>query len=94
MALLAIVPVLGAFIIWLPAAIFLVATGQWGKAAILAAWGGIVVALIDNLRTQFSSGNGCVCTLCRSFAIVGGLAVFGAAGLILGPVILALTDAI
>ena len=49
MALLAIVPVLGAFIIWLPAAIFLVATGQWGKAAILAAWGGIVVALIDNL---------------------------------------------
>ena len=45
MALLAIVPVLGAFVIWVPAAIFLAASGQWGKAAILAAWGGTSAAM-------------------------------------------------
>jgi predicted PurR-regulated permease PerM len=95
MALLAIVPVLGAFIIWLPAAIFLAATGQWGKAAILTAWGGIVVALIDNLLYPILVGKRLrLHTVPVFFAIVGGLAIFGAAGLILGPLILALTDAI
>jgi predicted PurR-regulated permease PerM len=34
MALLAIVPVLGAFVVWIPAAIFLAASGHWGKALI------------------------------------------------------------
>jgi len=95
MALLAIVPVLGAFIVWVPAAIFLAASGQWGKAAILTAWGGIVVALIDNLLYPILVGKRLrLHTVPVFFAIVGGLAVFGAAGLVLGPVVLALTDAI
>lgn len=95
MALFAIVPVLGAFVIWLPAAVFLAASGQWGKAAILTAWGGIVVALIDNLLYPILVGKKLrLHTVPVFFAIVGGLAVFGAAGLILGPVVLALTDAI
>jgi predicted PurR-regulated permease PerM len=95
MALLAIVPVLGAFVVWVPAAIFLAATGQWGKAAILAVWGGIVVALIDNLLYPILVGKRLrLHTVPVFFAIVGGLAIFGAAGIILGPVILALTNAI
>jgi predicted PurR-regulated permease PerM len=95
MALLSIIPVLGAFIIWMPAAVFLAMSGDWGKAAILTAWGGIVVALIDNLLFPILVGKRmCLHTLPVFFAILGGLAVFGAAGLILGPVILALTDAI
>jgi predicted PurR-regulated permease PerM len=95
MGLLAIVPVLGAFIIWVPAAIFLAMNGQWGKALILTAWGGIVIALIDNLLYPILVGNRLrLHTVPVFFAIVGGLALFGAAGLILGPVILALTDAI
>jgi predicted PurR-regulated permease PerM len=49
MGLLAIVPVLGAFVVWLPAAIFLATSGQWGKAVILILWGTVVVGLIDNL---------------------------------------------
>lgn len=94
MALLAIVPVLGAFIIWVPAAIFLAASGEWGKAAILTAWGGIVVALIDNLLYPILVGKKMrLHTVPVFFAILGGLAVFGAAGLVLGPLILALTDA-
>lgn len=95
MALLAIVPVLGAFVIWLPAAIFLAASGEWGKAIILTGWGGIVVGLIDNLLYPILVGKRLrLHTVPVFFAIVGGLAVFGAAGLVLGPVVLALTDAI
>jgi predicted PurR-regulated permease PerM len=95
MALLAIVPVLGAFVIWVPAAIFLAASGQWGKAAILTGWGGIVIALIDNLLYPILVGKRLrLHTVPVFFAIVGGLVMFGAAGIILGPVVLALTDAI
>lgn len=95
MALLAIVPVLGAFVIWVPAAIFLAVNGQWGKAAILTVWGGVVVALIDNLLYPILVGKRLrLHTVPVFFSIVGGLAVFGAVGLIMGPVILALTDAI
>ena len=95
MALLAIVPVLGAFVVWIPAAIFLAASGHWGKALILAAWGGIVIALIDNLLYPILVGKRLrMHTVPVFFSIVGGLAIFGAAGLVLGPVILALTDAI
>jgi predicted PurR-regulated permease PerM len=95
MALLAIVPVLGAFVVWVPAAIFLAVSGQWGKAAILTVWGGVIVALIDNLLYPILVGKRLrLHTVPVFFAIVGGLAVFGAAGIILGPVILALTDAI
>jgi predicted PurR-regulated permease PerM len=95
MGLLAIVPVLGAFVVWLPAAIFLAASGQWGKAMILTLWGTVVVGLIDNLLYPVLVGKRLrLHTVPVFFAIVGGLAVFGAAGLVLGPVILALTDAI
>ena len=95
MGLLAIVPVLGAFVIWVPAAIFLAVNGDWGKALLLTAWGGIVIGLIDNLLYPILVGNRLrLHTVPVFFAIVGGLAVFGAAGLILGPVVLALTDAI
>ena len=95
MGLLAIVPVLGAFVIWIPAAIFLAASGQPGKAVILTAWGGIVIALVDNLLYPVLVGKRLrLHTLPVFFAIVGGLAVFGAAGLILGPLVLALTDAV
>ena len=95
MALLAIVPVLGAFVIWVPVAVFLAASGEWGKAAILAAWDGLVVALIDNLLYPILVEKRMRLHMVPVFfAIVGGLAIFGAAGLILGPVILALTDAI
>lgn len=66
-----------------------------GKAAILTVWGGVIVALIDNLLYPILVGKKLrLHTVPVFFAIVGGLAVFGAAGVILGPVILALTDAI
>jgi predicted PurR-regulated permease PerM len=54
-----------------------------------------VIALIDNLLYPMLVGKRLrMHTVPVFFSIVGGLAIFGAAGLVLGPVILALTDAI
>lgn len=43
MGLLAIIPILGAFIVWIPAALFLLTDGHWGQAMILTSWGMFVV---------------------------------------------------
>ena len=95
MAVLAVVPLLGAFLVWVPAALFLVLEGSWGKALILAAWGGLVVSLIDNLLYPILVGQRLrLHTLPVFIAIVGGLAYFGSAGLVLGPVTLAVTVAL
>lgn len=92
MALLAVVPVLGAFVVWLPAAIFLALEGSWGKALILALWGIIVVGTIDNLLRPILVGNRLkLHTLLAFISVVGGLLLFGTAGLILGPVALTTT---
>lgn len=92
MGLLAIVPVLGAFLIWIPAALFLLLTGHPVQALILALWGGLVVGGIDNVLYPMLVGNRLhTHTVLMFISIVGGLFVFGAAGLILGPVILTAT---
>jgi predicted PurR-regulated permease PerM len=95
MALLAIVPVLGAFIVWAPAAFFLALTGSWGKAVVLTVWGVGVVSLIDNLLYPILVGRRLrLHTLPVFIAIVGGIPLFGSAGVILGPVALAVTVAL
>lgn len=92
MALLAVVPVLGAFVIWIPAALFLVLEGNWGKALILTAWGVAVVGTIDNLLRPVLVGNRLkLHTVLAFLSVVGGLMVFGPAGLILGPMALTIT---
>jgi predicted PurR-regulated permease PerM len=92
MAVLAVIPVLGAFIVWIPAALFLALAGSWGKALILALWGGVVVGGIDNVIYPILVGNRLkLHTIPAFMAIVGGLIVFGPCGLILGPVALTVT---
>jgi predicted PurR-regulated permease PerM len=92
MGLLAVIPVLGAFVVWVPAAVYLALTGEWGKAALLTAWGGIVVGGVDNiLHPVLAGGRVRMHTIAMFIAIVGGLIVFGASGLILGPLALAIT---
>jgi predicted PurR-regulated permease PerM len=95
MGLFAVVPVLGAFVIWVPAALFLALSGSWGKALILTVWGGVIVSLIDNLLYPVLVGKRLrLHTVPVFVALVGGLTLFGAAGLILGPVVLAITVAL
>jgi predicted PurR-regulated permease PerM len=86
------VPVLGAFIIWIPAAIFLFLAGSEGKALLLTLWGTIVVGGIDNLLYPILVGRQLkMHTVLAFVSLVGGLIVFGPSGLILGPVIVTVT---
>lgn len=94
MCLLSVLPLLGAAIVWVPAAVLLAMEGSWEKALILTAWGSVVVALIDNLLYPIFVGSKLrLHTLLVFIAIVGGLLAFGASGLVLGPLVLAVAIA-
>ena len=95
MAALSIVPILGAFIVWIPAALMLALQGSWIKAIILTVWGAVVIGLIDNILYPLLVGKRIRLHIVPVFiALVGGIMVFGASGLILGPLIFALTIAL
>ena len=86
MGLLSIVPVLGAFVVWIPAALLLLLDGNWVRALILTIWGGVVVGGIDNvLRPTFVGNRLRLHTIPTFISIVGGIILFGAPGFILGP---------
>ncbi len=92
MGLLAVVPVLGAFIVWVPAALFLGLEGSVGRALLLTLWGAVVVGGIDNLLYPILVGRRLKLHSVVAFvSIVGGLLVLGPSGLILGPVIFTVT---
>ena len=92
MTFLSMVPMLGAFIVWVPAAIYLALTGHWVKALILAAWGTLVIGMIDNfLRPKLVGSRTRLHELLIFFSVLGGLNVFGVLGVVLGPVVLAIT---
>lgn len=92
MVVLSTIPVTGSFLVWGPAAVYLAATGRWGAALLLAAWGLLVIGLIDNfLRPKLMGQKARVHELLLFFAVLGGLVVFGVAGLVFGPVLLAVT---
>lgn len=95
MGMLSIVPVLGAFVVWVPAAIYLTLEGDWGKALVLTAWGAGVVSTIDNVLYPMLVGNRLKLHTVTSFiGAIGGIIAFGAAGLILGPAIISVTLAL
>jgi predicted PurR-regulated permease PerM len=95
MGLLAIVPFLGAFLIWVPAAIGLAFDGHWTAAIVLVVWGTVVVGTIDNIVYPILVGKRLSLHPMISFiAIVGGLLVFGAHGIVLGPLAVAVAKAL
>ena len=95
MSVLALVPFLGAWIIWLPAAAYLALEGSWIKSLILLGWGLSAVALIDNFLYPIIVGDRLrLHTLIIFISLVGGVGLFGAAGIVLGPLTLALTVAL
>ncbi len=95
MTFLSMVPMLGAFIVWVPAAIYLALSGHWVKAIILAVWGTFVIGMIDNfLRPKLVGSRTRLHELLIFFSVLGGLNVFGVLGVVLGPVVLAITLAL
>lgn len=94
-ALLALLPFGGTAIVWAPAAVMLAVQGRWGAAIFMLIWGALLVSLVDNIvRPMLVSGRANVGTLTVFIGVLGGLAAFGAIGLFLGPVILALIIAL
>ena len=84
------IPALGAFLVWVPAAIYLAAMGDWGKALILVVWGGAEIGSIDNfLRPRLLGKKTGMHDLVIFFSVLGGLKVFGILGLFVGPVVVA-----
>jgi predicted PurR-regulated permease PerM len=95
MIFLSMIPMLGAFIVWVPAAIYLFATGHYVKGVVLVLWGTLVIGMIDNfLRPKLVGGRTKLHELLIFFAVLGGLQVFGVLGIVLGPVVLAITLAL
>jgi predicted PurR-regulated permease PerM len=91
MAALSVFPVVGAFVIWAPAAIALALHGHWWHALALTGWGILIIHPVDNLLGPVLVGSTLhFHTLLMFFCIVGGLAAFGASGIVVGPVILAI----
>jgi predicted PurR-regulated permease PerM len=90
MAFFSILPVLGAFVVWLPAALILALQGDWLHALLLSGWGLLIIHPVDNLLGPVLVGTTLrLHTLLMFFSIIGGLASFGASGIVLGPLIIA-----
>lgn len=95
MFFLSMIPMAGAFLVWVPAAAYLALTGAYLKAALLVAWGVMVIGSIDNfLSPRLVGRRARLHELLIFFAVLGGLEVFGVLGLVLGPVVVAVTLAL
>jgi len=90
MALLSLLPAVGAAIVWAPVAIYLATTGSLWSGLGLAAWGVLVIGLVDNvLRPVLVGKQTRLPDWLVLVATLGGLAVFGPSGFVIGPVIAA-----
>jgi predicted PurR-regulated permease PerM len=90
-ALASLIPIVGTALVWVPAAITLVAQGQTGWALFLVLWSVILVAGSDNVvRPLIISGSSNASTLLVFVGLLGGISVFGFAGIFMGPLVLTL----
>lgn len=95
MFFLCMIPMAGAFLVWAPAAVYLAVTGAYLQAIVLVVWGIVVIGSIDNfLSPRLVGKRARLHELLIFFAVLGGLQVFGVLGLVLGPVVVAITLAL
>jgi predicted PurR-regulated permease PerM len=93
MGFLAFLPFIGTWVVWVPAAIWLMATGQLVKGVVLAVLGVTIVGSIDNfLRPAILSGRAQMNGLLMFISLLGGVSVFGLLGLVLGPLVTAIVS--
>jgi predicted PurR-regulated permease PerM len=91
---LGLLPAGGAAIVWIPGVLYLGAIGHWGMATFLLIWG-VIISTSDNfLRPILVSRYAPVSAFMVFVGVVGGIAAFGAIGIVVGPVFLALVAAI
>ncbi|KJK05824.1 MULTISPECIES: AI-2E family transporter [Pseudomonas] len=91
MAFLSLLPAVGAGIVWAPVAVYFVATGSFWQGVVLALYGVFVIGLVDNVLRPILVGKD---TKMPDYLVLvstlGGLAVFGINGFVIGPLIAAL----
>jgi len=91
MTVLSIIPGIGTALVWVPAVIFLILDGQIAAAVGVGLWCAMVVGTIDNLLRPLLIGKDTeMPDLLVMLTTLGGLALFGAAGILVGPIIGAL----
>lgn len=95
MTVLSLLPAIGAGLVWVPAACYLLLSGAYLKGAILLLVGTLVISTIDNLLRPTLVGKG---TLLPDYVVlvstVGGLSLIGMNGFVIGPLIAALFVAV
>ena len=90
-AVFSLLPLVGTSLVWLPASVILFATGHQTKGLFLLGWGAIVVGSADNIiRPLVVMGRVKLHPLILLFALIGGVARFGFAGLFIGPLVMSL----
>jgi predicted PurR-regulated permease PerM len=91
MAFLSLLPAVGAALVWLPVAIYLMVTGAFWQGLVLIAYGVCVIGLVDNLLRPILVGSD---TKMPDYLVLlstlGGIEIFGMNGVILGPLIAAM----
>ncbi|MFA6547796.1 MAG: AI-2E family transporter [Candidatus Magasanikbacteria bacterium] len=94
MVLLATIPGIGCYFVWLPAAIIMLITGHITIGICMILFGTLVIGTIDNLIRPILVGKDSeLHPLMVLFATLGGIAVFGISGFIIGPIIASLAIA-
>jgi predicted PurR-regulated permease PerM len=89
MAICSLIPVVGAFLVWGPLAVWWFLTGEFVRAIVLTIIGAGVIGSVDNvLRPLILSGRTSVSGLVIFLGLLGGVAAFGFVGLVLGPIVL------
>jgi predicted PurR-regulated permease PerM len=89
---LGVLPVVGAVLVWLPAGVWLLTADRFGDAALVLGWGVIWSGPVGNwLYAYLAGGRMRLHAVPVLVAYVGGLAVFGVSGMVLGPVAVAVT---
>jgi predicted PurR-regulated permease PerM len=93
--ILSAIPGLGAPIIWIPAAGYLIYAGDVGWGIGLIIWGILVIGLVDNVLRPYVVGRDArLSDLTILVSILGGISIFGPLGVIIGPIVAALLDTV
>ncbi len=91
MAFMSILPIVGAFIIYVPAGLILIIGGSYIKGLIVIGIGTLVISQSDNvIRPLLISGRTSIHPLMLFFSILGGIALLGLLGVVMGPLIAAI----
>jgi len=91
MTVLSLLPVVGASLVWGPAAIYFAVSGDWARAVTLLVFGAVVIGLIDNLLRPLLVGRDTrIPDYLVLLSTLGGLGFFGISGFVIGPIIAAL----